>query len=105
MALPRGWLVPHARAIKDAVRIPVFAGGRINDPLLADQILREGSADFISMGRPLLADPDLPNKARQGCLDDICTCIACNEGCFQRLYAQLDVSCVVNPRVGRESLC
>ena len=69
--------------------------------VLADQILREGSADFISMGRPLLADPDLPNKARQGRLDDICSCIACNEDCFQRLYAQPDVSCVFNPRVGR----
>jgi 2,4-dienoyl-CoA reductase-like NADH-dependent reductase (Old Yellow Enzyme family)/thioredoxin reductase len=104
MAMPRGWLVAHARAIKAMVRIPVFAVGRINNPLLAEQILREGSADFISMGRPLLADPHLPNKAKEGRLDDICPCIACNEGCFQRLYAQLDVSCVVNPRVGREPL-
>ncbi len=104
MAMPRGFLASHARAIKEAVRIPVFAVGRINTPLLADQILREGSADFISMGRALLSDPHLPNKARQGRLDDICPCIACNEGCLQRLYHQLDVSCVVNPRVGRESL-
>ena len=86
------------------MRIPVFAVGRINNPLLAEQILREGGADFISMGRPLLADPHLPSKARAGRLDDICPCIACNEGCFQRLYAQLDISCVVNPRVGRETL-
>ncbi len=104
MAMPRGFLASHARAVKDAVRIPVFAVGRINTPLLADQILREGSADFISMGRALLTDPHLPNKARQGRFDDICPCIACNEGCLQRLYHQLDVSCVVNPRVGRESL-
>lgn len=104
MAMPRGFLVPHARAIKEAVRIPVFAVGRINDPRLAEQILREGSADFIAMGRALLADPHLPNKAQAGRLDDICPCIACNEGCFQRLYHQLDVSCVVNPRVGREAL-
>lgn len=104
MALPRGWLVSHAQAIKAVVRIPVFAVGRINDSRLAEQILREGKADFISMGRPLLADPHLPNKAREGRFGDICPCIACNEGCFQRLYAQLDVSCVVNPRVGREPL-
>jgi 2,4-dienoyl-CoA reductase-like NADH-dependent reductase (Old Yellow Enzyme family)/thioredoxin reductase len=104
MATPRGFLAPHARAIKDAVRIPVFAVGRINDPRLADQLLEDGSADFIAMGRPLLADPQLPEKARQGRFDDIVPCIACNEGCFQRLYAGLDVSCVVNPRVGRESL-
>jgi len=104
MALPRGWLASHARAIKSAVGVPVFAVGRINDPRLAEQILQEGSADFISMGRPLLADPDLPNKAREGRFDDICPCIGCNEGCFQRLYTQLDISCVVNPRVGREPL-
>lgn len=104
MAMARGFLAPHARAIKDAVRVPVFVVGRINDPRLAEQILRDGSADFIAMGRPLLADPRLPEKARQGRFDDIVPCIACNEGCFQRLYSQLDVSCVVNPRVGRESL-
>ncbi len=86
------------------MRIPVIASGRINDPRLAEKILQDGDADFISMGRPLLADPGLPNKAREGRLKDICSCIACNEGCNGRLYAGLDVSCVVNPRVGRETL-
>ncbi len=104
MALSRGFLVSHARAIKEVVRIPVFAVGRINDPLLAERILQEGSADFVSMGRPLLADPNLPNKAREGRFDEIRPCIGCNEGCFKRLYAQLDVSCTANPRAGRESL-
>ena len=104
MALQKGFLVPHARAIKDAVRIPVAVVGRINEPVLAEQILRDGSADFISIGRPLLADPEFANKARDGRTDDIRPCIACNEGCFQRLYSQLDVSCVVNPRVGREAM-
>jgi 2,4-dienoyl-CoA reductase-like NADH-dependent reductase (Old Yellow Enzyme family)/thioredoxin reductase len=104
MAMPRGFLAAHAKAIKAAVRIPVFAVGRINTPELAEQTLRSGSADFISMGRALLADPDLPNKARAGRFDDICPCIACNEGCNQRFYHQLDISCVVNPRVGREPL-
>ena len=104
MALPRGFRVSHARAIKEVVSIPVMASGRINDPRLAEKILQEGDADFISMGRPLLADPDLPRKAMEGRLDDICPCIACNEGCNQRLYAGLDVSCVTNPRAGREDL-
>lgn len=104
MAVPRAFLASHARAIKDVVRVPVFAVGRINDPRLGEQLLKDGSADFIAMGRPLLADPDLPAKAREGRFDDIAPCIACNEGCFQRLYAGLDVSCVVNPRVGREAL-
>ncbi len=104
MAMPKGFLVPHTRAIKDAVRIPVGAVGRINDPALADQILRDGHADFISIGRPLLADPEFANKAREGRSADIRPCIACNEGCFQRLYAHLDISCVVNPRAGREAM-
>ena len=104
MAMPKGFLVSHGRAIKDSVRIPVAVVGRINDPLLAEQILRDGDADFISVGRPLLADPQFANKARSGRAEDIRPCIACNEGCFQRLYSQLDVSCVVNPRVGREAM-
>lgn len=104
MAVPKGYLVSHARAIKEVVSIPVFAVGRINDPLLAESILREGSADFIDMGRALVADPALPNKAAEGRFDDICPCIACNEGCHQRLYAQVDISCVTNPLVGREAL-
>ncbi|MGP1680339.1 MAG: oxidoreductase [Burkholderiales bacterium] len=104
MAMPKGFLVSHARAIKDAVRIPVAVVGRINDPVLAEQILRDGNADFISIGRALLADPEFANKARDGRVADIRPCIACNEGCFQRLYSQLDVSCVVNPRVGREAM-
>ncbi len=104
MAMPRGLFAGHARAIKEAVRLPVFTVGRINDPRLGEQILKDGSADFIGMGRPLLADPDLPAKARDGRDDDIDTCIACNEGCFGRPYAGLDISCVVNPRVGREAL-
>jgi 2,4-dienoyl-CoA reductase-like NADH-dependent reductase (Old Yellow Enzyme family)/thioredoxin reductase len=104
MALPRGFRVVQARAVKDALSIPVIASGRISDPQLAEEILRKGDADFISMGRPLLADPDLPNKARAGHMEDICPCIACNEGCNQRLYADLNVSCVTNPRAGREDL-
>ncbi|HWT82681.1 MAG TPA: FAD-dependent oxidoreductase, partial [Candidatus Methylomirabilis sp.] len=104
MALERGFRVDAARALKEAVFIPVIASGRINDPVLAEKILRDGDADFISMGRPLLADPDLPNKAMEDRLEDICPCIACNEGCNQRLYAGLDVSCVTNPRAAREDL-
>ena len=104
MAMPKGFLVSHARAIKESIRIPVAVVGRINTPAVAEQILRDGDADFISIGRPLLADPEFANKARDGRAGDIRPCIACNEGCFQRLYSQLDVSCVVNPRVGREAM-
>lgn len=102
MAMPRGFLVPLARAIKEQVSIPVMAVGRINDPLLAERILREGSADIISMARAFLADPELPRKAMEGRFDDIRPCIACQEGCSRRLFSGLDISCTVNPRVARE---
>ena len=77
MMFPRGIHVPLAAGIKEKVSVPVFAIGRINDPLLAEKILVEGKADGITTGRALIADPELPNKAREGCLDEICPCIAC----------------------------
>ena len=102
MMFPPALLTPLAAGVKEAVSVPVFAVGRLADPQLAEQVLAEGKADAITMGRALLADPELPNKAREGRLDDICPCIACNQGCIDRLAAQLDVSCLVNPAVGRE---
>src|SRR5450756_1003513 len=102
MMFPRGIHVPLAAGIKEKVSVPVFAIGRINDPLLAEKILVEGKADGITTGRALIADPELPNKAREGCLDEICPCIACLQGCPDRLQAQLDIACLVNPAAGRE---
>jgi 2,4-dienoyl-CoA reductase-like NADH-dependent reductase (Old Yellow Enzyme family)/thioredoxin reductase len=104
MAMPRGFLIPMAQAVKEAVSIPVIGVGRINDPILADEFIRQGKVDFISMGRALIADPQLPNKAMTGQFADICPCIACHEACSQRIFAGLDMSCVTNPRVGRENL-
>ena len=102
MMFPRGIHVPLAAGIKERVSVPVFAVGRINDPLLAEKILAEGKADGITMGRALIADPELPNKAREGHLDDITPCIGCLQGCTDRLQAQLDIACLVNPAAGRE---
>ena len=76
----RGLVVPLAAGIKKQVSVPVIAVGRL-DPLLGEQILREGKADFIAMQRRLIADPELPNKAKTGRLDDIAPCTACL-GCF-----------------------
>jgi len=104
---PAGTFVHTTAAIKKAVNIPVIAVGKIGDPVFAEQILQEGKADFISMGRPLLADPDLPNKAKEGRLDDICMCIYC-DNCFdtgwrQRLRKRgATLSCTVNPTVLQE---
>lgn len=102
MAVPRGAFVYLAQGIKEVVGIPVIACNRINDPIFADQILRDGMADLIGIGRPLIADPELPNKAKAGRFDEIRTCIACNQGCFDRVFELKPITCLQNPRAGRE---
>ena len=80
MGVAPGWFVPLAAGIKSVVRIPVItAGGLGIDLQLAETVLQEGKADFIAIGRPLLADPELPNKVRTGRLYDINWCIQCTE--------------------------
>jgi len=103
MRVPQGFAVHLSEAIKRTVQIPVVAAGRINDPLLAEQILRDGKADLIGMARGLTADPELPLKAKQGRLQDIRKCIGCNTGCLQRLVQGLRASCTVNASIGREA--
>jgi NADPH-dependent 2,4-dienoyl-CoA reductase/sulfur reductase-like enzyme len=75
--------------------------GRVNDPLVADAIISEGKADLVCIGRGLLADPEMPNKARDGRLDDIRICIACNT-CMESIFRKGRVECLVNPSLGRE---
>jgi len=89
-------------AIKEVVDVPVMVVGRINDPLVAEDILEKGDADMVVIGRALLADSELPNKAREGRLEDINPCIGCSEGCLGRIMAVKPLTCVVNPTVGRE---
>ncbi len=101
MAYPNGHLIHLAQAIKQAVDVPVIGVGRITDPRLADQFLREGKADFISMGRALLADPELPRKAAQGKFEDIRKCIGCNV-CIMGPMAGGHLVCTVNTELGRE---
>ena len=98
-----GCLVPIAEEFKKALHIPVIAVGRINSIALAEEILRAGRADMVAIGRPLLADPELPKKAAEGREAEIRPCIACNEGCYKRILQQLDVRCSVNPMLGREA--
>jgi len=102
MGLPRGGFAYLAQGIKQAVSIPVMACNRINDPLLADQILRDGQADLIGFARGLIADPELPHKAMGGRFDEINYCIACNQGCFDPIFDQKPVTCLVNGRAGAE---
>jgi 2,4-dienoyl-CoA reductase (NADPH2) len=102
MAVPPGAFVYLARNIKQEVNIPVIACNRINDVLLADKIIADGSADFVGMARGLIADPELPLKAKAGRLRSIRKCIGCNQGCLDSVFSLKPVTCLVNPRVGRE---
>jgi len=90
-----------AAAMKEAVKIPVIAIGGISDPAHAEEILAEGKADIIGMARALLADPELPNKARNGNYGDIVPCIRCN-GCLHSVGYNDVIACSVNPQTGRE---
>lgn len=102
MAIPRGCHAELAGKIKKAVRIPVIAVGRINDPLLAEQILEEGKADLIAMGRALIADPALPLKAREGRFEEIRKCLACNHCRKRVIQMNRTLRCAVNAQAGRE---
>ncbi|MGA2464844.1 MAG: FAD-dependent oxidoreductase [Thermodesulfobacteriota bacterium] len=97
-----GVFVHLAQGIKSVVSIPIIAVGRIRTPELANQILEEKKADLISMGRALIADPDLPLKALEGRTDEILPCISCNR-CIQSIRKGA-LQCAVNPETGREGI-
>jgi 2,4-dienoyl-CoA reductase-like NADH-dependent reductase (Old Yellow Enzyme family) len=102
MCMPLGAGVYMASEIKKEVKIPVIAFGRINDPVLGEMILNEGHADFVGMCRQLLCDAETANKAKEGRLDDIRHCIACNDGCLLRIEQTVSIRCIQNPAGGRE---
>jgi 2,4-dienoyl-CoA reductase (NADPH2) len=101
MCVSRGAFVYLAEGIKGVVKIPVAAGNRINDPVLAEEILLKGKADLIAMGTPLIADPYLPNKAKAGQLEDIRMCTACCN-CWDDVMKGKPVTCSVNAMAGKE---
>ncbi|HET9863726.1 MAG TPA: FAD-dependent oxidoreductase, partial [Steroidobacteraceae bacterium] len=101
--VPRGAFGWVSARIKAATRLPVIATNRVNMPREADALLASGAADLVSMARPLLADPDLPRKAREGREDEINTCIACNQGCLDRIFENDRATCLVNPRAAYET--
>lgn len=95
-----GLLVPAAAAIKKAISIPVVTAGRL-DPAVGEQILRDGRADLIAMGRRILADPELPNKVAEGRLNDIAPCTACLE-CLTTVRSGNPARCRINASLGKE---
>jgi len=103
MHVPRKAFTYLAQGIRSAVTVPVVASNRINDPVLAEEALKEGQADLVTMARALLADPHLPNKSLQGKEELITHCVACNQGCFDRVFQYEPATCLVNPAAGMES--
>lgn len=103
MFVPRRAYVYLAQGIKSAVGAPVLASNRINDPQTAEDVIRKGEADLVTMARALLADPDLPQKASSGKTNRIYHCIACNQGCFDNIFRFKPAGCLVNPMAGKES--
>jgi len=98
----QGCYADLAATIKEKVRVPVIAVGRISIPPMAEQILREGKADLVATGRALIADPHWPEKAFKGELDKIRCCIGCYQGCSERLAQENPITCIHNPEVGRD---
>ena len=99
---PLGTHYDRAAALKEVCSVPVIAVGRIKDPLLAEQILREDKVDLIAMGRALIADPDLPNKAAAGDLDEIRPCLSCGLGCGVYFMSGIGMTCTLNPSAAKE---
>ncbi|MFC2039449.1 FAD-dependent oxidoreductase [Chloroflexota bacterium] len=91
-----------AEYVKEVVKIPVIAEGKLGYPDVAERVLQEGKADFVGLGRALLADPEWPEKVRQGRIEDIKPCIADLEGCHGRTAVGKTLGCTVNPITGME---
>ncbi len=102
MHTPLGLWTPYTAGFKEVTDIPIICNFRINDPVQAEKILANGQADMVGMTRAAIADPDFPNKALQGRLDEIRACIACDQGCFGRIFNQVPMSCLQNTAVGLE---
>jgi 2,4-dienoyl-CoA reductase (NADPH2) len=100
--VPRGVFGYLARGIKEKVPVPVIASHRINDPKTAREMIEDGLCDMVAMGRALIADPRLPEKARAGKEDEILHCVACGQGCFDNLFRVKAVECLCNPQAGHE---
>jgi 2,4-dienoyl-CoA reductase (NADPH2) len=101
-AVPRGAFAYLARGIKEVVDVPVIASHRINDPDTARELIANSMCDMVAMGRSLIADPYLPEKAEDGREEEILHCIACAQGCFDNLFKLKHVECLCNPKAGYE---
>ncbi|GLR25864.1 NADPH-dependent 2,4-dienoyl-CoA reductase [Limnobacter litoralis] len=102
-SVPRAAFAEQTARLKKVLSIPVIASNRINTPEVAEDLIASGACDMVSMARPLLADPEFANKAREGRADEINTCIACNQACLDHTFTLKKASCLVNPRACHET--
>ncbi len=102
-SVPRAAFTWVTKKMKEELSIPLVTSNRINMPETAEKILLEGDADMISMARPFLADPEWVNKAEAERVDEINTCIGCNQACLDHVFEQKVASCLVNPRACHET--
>ncbi len=100
--VPRGAFSYLAAEIRKAVRVPVYASNRIVEPDHAEEMLQDSVCDMVCIGRAQIADPDWTNKARTNREGEIRPCVACLQGCMERLFRVRDVQCLCNPQAGFE---
>lgn len=100
--MPEGLLVPLAENIKAGVSIPVMVGNNIREPAYMERLISGGRCDIITLGRPLVADPEWVNKVRAGSVKDVRPCISCCTGCHNNVLKGKPMSCILNPLAGKE---
>lgn len=98
----KGLYRTYCKMVKEVVDVPVLCAGRMDNPDMALEALEAGDCDIISLGRPLLADPDYVNKLRSGRYCEVRPCISCHEGCMGRIQEYSMLNCAVNPQAARE---
>lgn len=98
----KGSFLYLASAIKKEVKLPVITA-HLGDPDLAEKAIAEGKADMIAFGRQFIADPSFPLKLKSGRTQEIRRCLRCCQGCYDQVFANQPVTCLVNPIAGRET--
>jgi mycofactocin system FadH/OYE family oxidoreductase 2 len=104
MMIPPAPFVYASAEIRELVNVPVFTAIRINDPVTANDIIKNNQADMVVMTRATICDPQMPEKANQGRLDDIRLCVGCNEGCWEQITSSMPITCAQNPEAGSEGV-
>lgn len=98
----KGLYRPYAKLMKETVDVPIIMAGRMDNPDMALECIEDGTCDMISLGRPLLADPDYVNKLRANHYEQVRPCLSCHEGCMGRIQEYSALNCAVNPQACRE---